>query len=174
MSQTPEHQDRHATGPDRPAGGGTPDPHDRPATGGPSAAPAGRVPSTADHYEQRRRAAEDAREIALLAAKNERLVDALRQAREKLAEMQEQLDELGRPPATFATFLEAREDGTAEVIASGRKMQLQVAPQVELGTLRDADQLHAPVRGRRDLPVQFLQRTRAPAELPEIDLPGVG
>jgi proteasome-associated ATPase len=141
MSQTPEHQDRHATGPDRPAGAGRPDPHDRPATGAPSAGPAGRIPSTADHYEQRRRAAEDAREIALLAAKNERLVDALRQAREKLTEMQEQLDELGRPPATFATFLEGREDGTAEVIASGRKMQLQVAPQVELGALRPGQEV---------------------------------
>ncbi|GGB95864.1 proteasome ATPase [Cellulomonas carbonis] len=88
-----------------------------------------------------RRSAEDARQLALLAAKNERLAEALRQARDRLAELQERIDELGRPPATFATFLAARPDGSVEVVSAGRKMQLQVAPSVEVHALRPGQEL---------------------------------
>ncbi|MDT0165030.1 proteasome ATPase [Actinotalea sp. AC32] len=88
-----------------------------------------------------RRSAEDARQLALLAAKNERLAEALRQARDRLAELQERIDELGRPPATFATFLSARPDGSVEVVSAGRKMQLQVAPSVEVHALRPGQEV---------------------------------
>jgi proteasome-associated ATPase len=88
-----------------------------------------------------RQAAETARHAAALAAKNERLADALRQARDQIVELQKRLEELGRPPATFATFLAARPDGTAEVISQGRKMHVQVAPTVELEALRPGQEV---------------------------------
>ncbi len=80
-------------------------------------------------------AAEAARQAAVLAAKNERLADALRQARDQIVELQRRLEDLGRPPATFATFLSGRADGTAEIISAGRKMQVPVAPTVDVTAL---------------------------------------
>jgi proteasome-associated ATPase len=88
-----------------------------------------------------RQSAEAARQAAILAAKNERLADALRQARDQIVELQRRLEELGRPPATFATFLRARPDGTAEIVSQGRKMHVQVAPSVELDTLRPGQEV---------------------------------
>lgn len=88
-----------------------------------------------------RQAAEATRQAAALAAKNERLADALRQARDQIVELQRRLEDLGRPPATFATFLSARADGSAEIISQGRKMQVQVAPTVELTTLRPGQEV---------------------------------
>jgi proteasome-associated ATPase len=81
---------------------------------------------------EHRTAAEVARHAAALAAKNERLADALRAARDQIVELQRRLEDLGRPPATFATFLTARPDGSAEVISAGRKMHVEVAPNVDL------------------------------------------
>ncbi|WP_182113757.1 MULTISPECIES: proteasome ATPase [unclassified Actinotalea] len=83
----------------------------------------------------------DARQLALLAAKNERLADALRQSRDRIVELQQQLEDLGKPPATFATFLEARDDGSVEIISSGRKMQVQAAATVDLGALRPGQEV---------------------------------
>ncbi|GEN79087.1 proteasome ATPase [Actinotalea fermentans] len=82
-----------------------------------------------------------ARQAAVLAAKNERLADALRQARDQIVELQRRLEDLGRPPATFATFLAARADGSAEIISQGRKMHVQVAPTVELEALRPGQEV---------------------------------
>src|SRR5665647_2453163 len=91
--------------------------------------------------DQGRAAAESARHAAALAAKNERLADALRQARDQIVELQRRLEDLGRPPATFATFLTARPDGSAEIISAGRKMHVQVAPQVDLDALRPGQEV---------------------------------
>jgi proteasome-associated ATPase len=83
----------------------------------------------------------DERQAAVLAAKNERLAAALRQAREQLVELQRRLEDLGRPPATFATFLAARPDGTAEIISQGRKMHVQVAPSVDLDAIQPGQEV---------------------------------
>ena len=91
--------------------------------------------------DQGRAAAESARQAAALAAKNERLAGALRQARDQIVELQRRLEDLGRPPATFATFLTARPDGSAEIISAGRKMHVQVAPQVDLDALRPGQEV---------------------------------
>src|SRR5665811_707559 len=94
--------------------------------------------------DQGRAAAESARQaaaLAAIAAKNERLAGALRQARDQIVELQRRLEDLGRPPATFATFLTARPDGSAEIISAGRKMHVQVAPQVDLDALRPGQEV---------------------------------
>lgn len=86
-------------------------------------------------------AADSARHAAMLAAKNERLADALRQARDQIVELQRRLEDLGKPPATFATFLAARPDGSAEIISAGRKMHVQVAPTVDVETLQPGQEV---------------------------------
>src|SRR5690625_2717355 len=71
-----------------------------------------------------------------LATKNDRLTKALSAAREQLQVLQEQLADMTRPPATYATVLgtdiAARE---ADVLSSGRKLRVAVAPSVPLGAL---------------------------------------
>ncbi|PWD49586.1 proteasome ATPase [Serinibacter arcticus] len=75
------------------------------------------------------------REAASLAQKNERLTAVLIKARQELAELKEQVEQLTRPPATYATFLAAQSDGTADVMATGRKMRVPVSPLVDLAAV---------------------------------------
>ncbi|MCK0115806.1 proteasome ATPase [Isoptericola sp. S6320L] len=74
-------------------------------------------------------------QLALLAAKNERLAEALRAAREQIVELKKQIDDLAKPPGTYATFLGGHDDGSVDVISSGRKMHLQTSPGLDLGDL---------------------------------------
>ena len=75
------------------------------------------------------------REAASLAQKNERLSAVLIKARQELAELREQVEQLTRPPASYATFLTAHEDGTADVVSAGRKMRVTVSPSVDLAAV---------------------------------------
>ncbi|MCV2394808.1 proteasome ATPase [Actinotalea sp. M2MS4P-6] len=88
-----------------------------------------------------RRAGDAARQAAALAAKNERLAEALRAARDRIVELQRQIDDLGRPPATFATLVRLRDDGTAVVSQSGRKLHVQIGPGVDLSELRSGQEV---------------------------------
>ena len=91
--------------------------------------------------EQPTPAPETARHAASLAAKNERLAEALRQARDQIVELQHKLEELARPPATFATFLAGRADGSAEIISQGRKMHVPVAPHLDVAELQPGQEV---------------------------------
>ncbi|WP_277210531.1 proteasome ATPase [Isoptericola croceus] len=74
-------------------------------------------------------------QLALLAAKNERLAEALRAAREQILELKSQIDDLAKPPGTYAIFLAAHDDGSVDVMSSGRKMHVQASPGLDLKTL---------------------------------------
>jgi len=75
------------------------------------------------------------RELAVLAAKNERLTEALVAAREQIVELKRQVDELAKPPGTYAVFLGAREDGTVDIMSAGRKMHVAASPTLDLERL---------------------------------------
>ncbi|WP_448060517.1 proteasome ATPase [Cellulomonas hominis] len=81
------------------------------------------------------------RELTLLAAKNERMSDALVAARDQIIELKRQLDELAKPPGTYATFLSARKDGTVDVVSSGRKMHVGASPSLDLHALRPGQEV---------------------------------
>ncbi|WP_418276996.1 proteasome ATPase [Isoptericola jiangsuensis] len=74
-------------------------------------------------------------QAALLAAKNERLAEALRAARDQIVELKKQIDDLSKPPGTYAVFLGAHDDGSVDVMSAGRKMHVQASPSLELDTL---------------------------------------
>lgn len=80
-------------------------------------------------------------EFQLLQAKNQRLSDALVAARDQIIELKRQIDDLAKPPATFATFLSPRGDGTVEVISAGRKMHVGVSPSVNVRALRPGQEV---------------------------------
>jgi len=80
-------------------------------------------------------------ELLRLTARNERLAQALATAREKIVELQESIDELGKPPATFAIFLSAPDSDTADVLQSGRKMRVAMGPGMDAATFQRGQSL---------------------------------
>ncbi|MGW6131658.1 proteasome ATPase [Cellulomonas sp. NPDC055163] len=81
------------------------------------------------------------RELALLSARNERIAEALVAAREQIVELKRQLDELAKPPGTYATFLTAREDGTVDIVSAGRKMHVGASPTLDVHRLRPGQEV---------------------------------
>ncbi|WP_055586106.1 proteasome ATPase [Peterkaempfera griseoplana] len=74
--------------------------------------------------------------LAGVTAQNERLAATLREARDQIVALKEEVDRLAQPPAGFGTFLEAVEDGTADIFTGGRKLRVNVSPNVDLDELR--------------------------------------
>ena len=61
-------------------------------------------------------------------SQNERLTYTLREAREHIASLREEVDKLTQPPSAYGTFLKLNEDGTADVFSGGRKMRVAAPP----------------------------------------------
>ncbi|MBT2490229.1 proteasome ATPase [Streptomyces sp. ISL-96] len=74
--------------------------------------------------------------LAGVSAQNERLANTLREARDQIVALKEEVDRLAQPPAGFGVFLMANEDGTADIFTGGRKLRVNVSPSVELEELR--------------------------------------
>jgi proteasome-associated ATPase len=69
-------------------------------------------------------------------SQNERLTYTLREAREHIASLREEVDKLTQPPAAYGTFLRRNDDGTADVFSGGRKMRVSLHPGLEEAELR--------------------------------------
>ena len=69
-------------------------------------------------------------------SQNEKLVTALTSEREKIEALKEEVEKLTRPPATFGVFLGRNEDGSVDVFTAGRKMRVNVDPELDPGALR--------------------------------------
>ncbi|MBB5435979.1 proteasome-associated ATPase [Nocardiopsis composta] len=73
--------------------------------------------------------------LAAANGQNERLVSTLKEARDQIVALKEEVDRLAQPPSGFGVFLESREDGTVEIFTNGRKMRVNVSPSVEVEEL---------------------------------------
>src|SRR5580700_10395202 len=103
----------------------------------------------------RRRLADSPRQVRLLEdrlretegsltgvnAQNERLAATLREARDQIIALKEEVDRLAQPPSGFGVFLNANEDDTCDVFTGGRKMRVNVSPNVELAELRPGQEV---------------------------------
>ncbi|MGQ4413319.1 proteasome ATPase [[Kitasatospora] papulosa] len=74
--------------------------------------------------------------LAGVSAQNERLANTLREARDQIVALKEEVDRLAQPPAGFGVFLQANEDDTCDIFTGGRKLRVNVSPSVELEGLR--------------------------------------
>jgi proteasome-associated ATPase len=79
--------------------------------------------------------------LAGVSAQNERLANTLREARDQIVALKEEVDRLAQPPAGFGVFLQANEDGTADIFTGGRKLRVNVSPSVDLEDLRRGQEL---------------------------------
>lgn len=82
------------------------------------------------------RLADAQRSLAAVTAQNERLASTLRDARDQIMKLKEEVDRLAQPPAGFGTFLQRNEDDSVDVFTGGRKLRVTVSPAVDLDTLR--------------------------------------
>jgi len=69
-------------------------------------------------------------QLSQAVSQNEKLTYTLREAREHIAALREEVDKLTQPPAAYGTFLRMNDDGTADVHAGGRKMRVAVHPEL--------------------------------------------
>jgi proteasome-associated ATPase len=63
-------------------------------------------------------------------SQNERLTFTLREAREHIAALREEVDKLTQPPSAYGTFLGHNDDGTVDVFSGGRKMRVALHPEL--------------------------------------------
>ena len=74
--------------------------------------------------------------LAGLTSQNERLAQTLREARDQIMKLKEEVDRLAQPPAGFGTFLARNEDDSIDVFTGGRKLRVNVSPSVDLDHLQ--------------------------------------
>ena len=82
------------------------------------------------------RIAEAEGRAAFLSERNDKLAGTLREAREQLVTLKEEVDRLAQPPSGYGVFLVRHEDGTVDVFTGGRKLRVAVSPSVEVDGLR--------------------------------------
>ncbi len=70
-------------------------------------------------------------QLAQATNQNDKLTTTLHLAKENIAVLREEVDKLSQPPASYGTFLRANDDGTVDVVASGRKMRVSTRPDVD-------------------------------------------
>ena len=79
--------------------------------------------------------------LASVTGQNDRLVGTLREARDQIVALKEEVDRLAQPPSGFGIFLSACEDGTVDVFTGGRKMRVSVSPSIELADLKPGQEV---------------------------------
>ena len=76
--------------------------------------------------------------IDSLAARNSKLMETLKEARQQLLALREEVDRLGQPPSGYGVLLGAHDDETVDVFTSGRKMRLTCSPNIDTSVLKRA------------------------------------
>src|SRR5256886_5272807 len=79
--------------------------------------------------------------LASVTGQNDRLASTLREARDQIVALKEEVDRLAQPPSGFGVFLNACEDGTADVFTGGRKMRVSVSPGIEISELKPGQEV---------------------------------
>ncbi len=84
-----------------------------------------------------KRLAETSAELTKARESNELLDRTLREARDQLVTLKEEVDKLSQPPSSYGIFLNGfEEDRSADVFTNGRKLRVNVAPEVDFKQVR--------------------------------------
>ncbi|WP_300682119.1 proteasome ATPase [Nocardioides sp.] len=81
------------------------------------------------------RLSEAQRSLASVSSQNERLASTLREARDQIVKLKEEVDRLAQPPSGFGTFLSRNDDDTVDIVTSGRKLRVTVSPAIDVADL---------------------------------------
>jgi proteasome-associated ATPase len=74
-------------------------------------------------------------QLAQATAQNEKLSYTLREAREHIASLRDEVDKLTQPPNAYGVIVGLNDDETVDVLSAGRKMRVQVHPDIDLELL---------------------------------------
>ncbi|MFL2986684.1 MAG: proteasome ATPase [Candidatus Poriferisodalaceae bacterium] len=67
-------------------------------------------------------------QLAQAVSQNEKLTFTLREAREHVATLREEVEKLSQPPSAYGTFIGTNDDGTVDVHTNGRKVRVSLHP----------------------------------------------
>ncbi|WP_431957180.1 proteasome ATPase [Nocardia lijiangensis] len=73
--------------------------------------------------------------IDSLTIRNTKLMDTLKEARQQLVALREEVDRLGQPPSGYGILIGVYDDQTVDVFTSGRKMRLTCSPNIDTSIL---------------------------------------
>ncbi len=90
----------------------------------------------ADHDGADGNGSDAVRKIDSLTERNAKLLEILKDARQQLLVLQEEVDRLAQPPSGYGVFLGANVDDTVDVFTSGRRMRLVCSPAIEVPQLK--------------------------------------
>jgi proteasome-associated ATPase len=69
--------------------------------------------------------------LAGVGGQNERLVATLKEARDQIVALKEEVDRLAQPPSGYGYYLGTHQDGSVDVFTGGRKLRVSVSPALE-------------------------------------------
>jgi proteasome-associated ATPase len=75
-------------------------------------------------------------QLAQAVSQNEKLSYTLREAREHIATLREEVEKLTQPPSAYGVVVGKNDDGTVDVLSSGRKMRVSVHPEIDMDELQ--------------------------------------
>jgi proteasome-associated ATPase len=80
-------------------------------------------------------------QLAGTTSQNERLVATLREAREQIVALKEEVDRLAAPPSGYGVFVGSGEDGNVDIFTGGRKLRVAISPEVSLEELKPGQEV---------------------------------
>jgi proteasome-associated ATPase len=72
---------------------------------------------------------------------NEKLVNALYEAREQISSLREEVDKLCAPPSTYGVYLSVNEDATVNILSQGRKVKVNLHPSIKSEDIKPGQEL---------------------------------
>ena len=70
-------------------------------------------------------------QLAHLTSQNEKLTYTMREAREHIASLRTEVEKLTQPPSAYGVVVGKNDDGSVDVLSSGRKMRVSLHPDID-------------------------------------------
>ncbi|MFM7761562.1 MAG: proteasome ATPase [Acidimicrobiaceae bacterium] len=74
-------------------------------------------------------------QLAHAVAQNEKLSYTLRESREHIASLRDEVEKLTQPPSGYGVIVGKNDDSTVDILTSGRKMRVTVHPEIDFAAL---------------------------------------
>lgn len=74
-------------------------------------------------------------QLAHAVAQNEKLSYTLRESREHIASLRDEVEKLTQPPSGYGVIVGKNDDSTVDILTSGRKMRVTVHPEIDFDGL---------------------------------------
>ena len=88
-------------------------------------------------------------QLAHAVGQNEKLSYTLRESREHIASLRDEVEKLTQPPSGYGVIVGKNDDSTVDILTSGRKMRVTVHPEIDFdGLERGAEVVHIHAEAR--------------------------